>query len=157
MKSVTNVVLGVITHSTNPNPYPDFPLHFNLKIPIIRFPGAESGYHRFVMAKNIPIEELFPYLSQELQSLLVAQGEPDLAAQVHQLRIFDRCRCFDDYCATFYTKPKPRGGFGSGHRGVPLASAKGELILDVVDDVIAAVEVFHRDDIRREILVAVFP
>ena len=109
------------------------------------------------MAKNIPIEEIFPSLSQELQSLLVAQGEPDLAAQVQKLRIFDRCRCFDDYCATFYTKPKPHGGFGSGHRIVPLAPAKGELILDVVDDVIAAVEVFHRDDIRRESLIVAFP
>ena len=109
------------------------------------------------MAKNIPIGEIFPSLSQELHSLLVAQGEPDLAAQVHNLRIFDRCRCFDDYCATFYTKPKPHGGFGSGHRRVPLASTSGELILDVVDDGIAAVEVFHRDDIRRESLIAAFP
>src|SRR6202142_3407930 len=109
------------------------------------------------MGKNIPIEEVFPFLSQELQSLLLAQGEPELAAQVPKLRIFDRCRCFDDYCATFYTKPKPPGGFGSGHRSVPLASARGELILDVVDDAIAAVEVFHRDDIRRESLIAAFP
>jgi hypothetical protein len=109
------------------------------------------------MGKNIPIEEVFPFLSQELQSLLIAQGEPELAAQVPKLRIFDRCRCFDDYCATFYTEPKPRGGFGLGHRSVPLAPAKGELILDVVDDVIAAVEVFHRDDIRRKRLIAEFP
>jgi len=109
------------------------------------------------MAKNIPIGEIFPSLSQELQSLLIALGEPDLAAQVPNLRIFERCRCFDDYCATFYTKPRPHGGFGSGHRSVPLAPAKGELILDVVDDAIAAVEVFHRDDIRRETLIAEFP
>jgi hypothetical protein len=109
------------------------------------------------MAKSIPIGEIFPSLSQELQSSLVAQGEPGLAAQVHELQIFDRCRCFDDYCATFYTKPKPDGGFGSGHRSVPLASARGEIVLDVVDDAIAAVEVFHRDDIRRESLIAAFP
>ena len=109
------------------------------------------------MAQNKPIGEIFPSLAQELHSLLVAQGEPDLAAQVSKLRIFDRCRCFDDYCATFYTKPKPEGGFGPGHRSVPLAPTRGEIILDVVDDVIAAVEVFHRDDIRREGLIAVFP
>jgi hypothetical protein len=109
------------------------------------------------MEKSVSIGRIFPSLSQELESLLIAQGEPDLAAQVPELRIVDRCRCFDDYCATFYTKPKPEGGFGSGHRSVPLAPAKGELVLDVVDDVIAAVEVFHRDDITREKLIDEFP
>ena len=109
------------------------------------------------MGKNIPIEELFPALPQEIQSLLIAQGEPDLAAQVPALRIVDRCHCFDDYCATFYTRPKPEGGFGVGHRCVPLAPAKGELVLDVVDDVIFAVEVFHRDDVTRKKLSDEFP
>jgi len=87
----------------------------------------------------------------------MAKREEVLAAQVPALRIFDRCRCLDDYCATFYTQPKPEHGWGPGHRTVVLAAAKGELVIDVVDGVIAAVEVFHRDDISRQSLLAEFP
>ena len=37
----------------------------------------------------------------------------------------DRCRCGDDFCATFYTRPKPEGSFGSGHRCVSPRGTKG--------------------------------
>jgi hypothetical protein len=109
------------------------------------------------MGKSIPIGEVFPLLAQELQSLLIARGEPGLAAQVPKLGIEDRCRCFDDYCSTFYTRPRPQGGFGPDHRSVPLAPTEGEIILDVVDEVIVAVEVFHRTDITRDRLATEFP
>ena len=108
------------------------------------------------MRENIPIVEIFPSLSLELRSLLVAQGEPALAAQVSELKILDRCRCGDDFCATFYVRPKPKGSYGPGHRNVALNPDKGMLILDVVDGAIAAVEVLYRDEIRQR-LVAEFP
>lgn len=98
------------------------------------------------------LHEQFPELSRELHQLLVDTGEPELASQVPSLQIIDRCRCGDDFCATFYTQPKPDGAYGPGHRNVVLDPAQGMLILDVVSDVIAQVEVLYRDDVRRKLL-----
>jgi len=92
-----------------------------------------------------------PELADEIEELLRVKGEPDLAAQVGELRIVDRCRCGDDFCATFYVQPKPEGSYGPGHRNIDLKPDTGMLVLDVVDERIAAVEVLHRDDVRRKL------
>jgi hypothetical protein len=94
----------------------------------------------------------FPQLSQELEQLLEGAGEANLAAQVAELRIVDRCRCGDDFCASFYTRPKPNGAYGPGHRNVALTPTKGMLILDVVDGVITFVELLYRNEIREKLL-----
>jgi hypothetical protein len=107
-----------------------------------------SNAHR----KSTLVSEAFPLLMQELQELLKLAGEPDLASQVPELRIVDRCRCGDDFCASFYTQPKPKGAYGPGHRNVALDPTEGMLILDVVDGVIAQVEVLNRNDIRQRLL-----
>lgn len=86
--------------------------------------------------------------ADELHRLLVQEGELQLAAQVPTLRMVDRCRCGDDFCAMFYVLPKPKGAYGNGHRNVPLDPEQGMLVLDVVDEKIAAVEVLYRNDIR---------
>src|ERR1700693_5524872 len=104
--------------------------------------------------KSTLLSEALPLLSQELQKLLTEAGEAELASQVSALRILDRCRCGDDFCASFYTQPKPDGAYGPGHRNVLLEPAKGMLIIDVVDDVIAQVEILHRNDIRQTLLAA---
>ena len=62
------------------------------------------------------LSEALLSFSIELHQLLTEQGEPELTAQVPGLMIFDRCRCGDDFCATFYTKPKPEGSFGPDHQ-----------------------------------------
>jgi hypothetical protein len=100
-----------------------------------------------------PLVDAFPLLSEELQQLLVQKGESELAAQVPGLAILERCRCGDDFCATFYVQPKPKGAYGPGHRNVSLEPQQGMLILDIVDDKIACVEVLYRDEIRRKLLV----
>lgn len=98
------------------------------------------------------LSEMFPQLSEELQELITSAGEPGLAAQVPQLKILDRCRCGDDFCATFYTQPKPVGRYGPGLRTIALEPKEGMLILDVVDGVVAKIEVLYRDDIRQKLL-----
>jgi hypothetical protein len=103
--------------------------------------------------KQVPLIEMVPALSAELQQLLPEQGEAGLAAQVPMLAVIDRCRCGDDFCATFYVQPKPKGAYGPGHRNVALDPDNGMLILDVVDDKIAAVEVLYRDEIRKRLFV----
>src|SRR5258708_35762978 len=102
--------------------------------------------------KSIFLAAKFPQLSQELQQLLIADGEIVLAAQVPELIILDRCRCEDDFCATFYVQPKPAGAYGPGHRCIPLDPNEGMLILDVLDERIAAIEILYRNDIRQELL-----
>ena len=98
------------------------------------------------------VVEMFPDLACELQHLLSAQGELILAAQVPELAVIERCRCGDDFCGMFYVLPKPQGAYGPNHRNVELTPKEGMLILDVVAEKIAAVEVLYRDEIRRKLL-----
>ena len=93
--------------------------------------------------------EALPAFHDELKSLLLESGEAELAEQVSSLQIVDRCRCGDDFCATFYTGPKPEGSYGPQHRNVVLNPVEGMLILDVVADKIACVEVLYRDEPRH--------
>jgi hypothetical protein len=106
--------------------------------------------------KSTLVKDVFPLLSEELVQLLRDAGEADLASQVSGLSIVDRCRCGDDFCGSFYTQPKPKGAYGPGHRNIGLPPAKGMLILDIVDGVIANVEVLYRNDIREKLL-AILP
>jgi hypothetical protein len=98
------------------------------------------------------VSDEFPELSEELQTLLRSLGEVILAEQVPGLRLLDRCRCGDDFCATIYTQPKPAKAYGPSHRNVPLTPEKGMIILDVVDGKIACVEILYRDEIRSKLL-----
>jgi hypothetical protein len=102
--------------------------------------------------KPLLLARVLPAFAAELRQLLEAQGEPELAAQVPGLAILDRCG--DDICGTFYTRPKPNGGFGPGHRNVALTPDKGMVILDVVAGEIACVEVLDRADVRKKLGVA---
>ena len=49
---------------------------------------------------------------------------------------------------------KPKGAYGPNHYSMDLDAAKGMLILDVVDGVIAQVEVLNRNDFRQKLLEA---
>lgn len=102
------------------------------------------------------LTDALPKLAVELEQLLKKHGESELAAQVSALAIVDRCRCGDDFCASFYTRPKPKGAYGPDHRCLDLDAEKGMVILDVVSGVIAHVEVLNRDDVRKQ-LTAAFP
>ena len=44
-----------------------------------------------------------------------------------------------------------KAAYGAGHRNVALTPARGMLILDVVDERIAAVEVLYRDEILHRL------
>jgi hypothetical protein len=100
------------------------------------------------------LKDALPELADELAQLLSEAGEHHLAKQVPGLTIVDRCRCGDDFCATFYTQPKPEGSYGAGHENVVLEPERGMIILDVVDDTIACVEVLYRDEVGRDLIEA---
>ena len=92
---------------------------------------------------------VLPDFSRELQALL--HRAPELAASVDQLRIVDRCRCGDDFCATFYTEPPPEGAFGPRHRTISF-EVTDAVILDVVEGRIVCVEVLDRPNVRSRLL-----
>jgi len=46
------------------------------------------------------LEESLPELAGELKLLLATAGEEELASQISSLRLIDRCRCDDSFCAT---------------------------------------------------------
>jgi hypothetical protein len=98
------------------------------------------------------LTEMLPLLAHELQQLLQAKNQLELATQVTALEIVEGCGCGDDFCASFYTQPKPKGAYGTGHYTLVLEPADGMLILDVVGGVISFVEVLYRPDIRQKLL-----
>ncbi len=98
--------------------------------------------------------EIFPVLADELEQLLEKADEPDLAAQVSQLTIVERCRCADGCCASFYTHLSPEGRYGPGNRSVELKAPEGMLILDILDGTIVHVDVLNRKDFRQKLLAA---
>jgi hypothetical protein len=106
--------------------------------------------------KRLLLADTLPSFAAELRQLLIEKGEHDLTAQVSGSKILERCQCGDDFCATFCTQPKPEGSFGQGHRNVALTPKEGTLILDVVGEAIACVEVLYREDVRQK-LDEVFP
>ena len=98
------------------------------------------------------LAETLPEFAQELQRLLEAQ-KPELAVQVPILKIVEGCGCGDDFCASFYTQPKPNGAYGPGHDTLLLdTEAPGMLILDVVDGVISFIEVLYRPYVRQKLV-----
>ena len=107
-------------------------------------------YHRAMIHRDdAPLmADFLPELAVEMETALKTGDRPDLASQVGSLRIVELCGCGDDFCASFYTGPKPDAGWGSGHENVIPSVEEGMLVLDVVDGVIRFVEVLHRDDVR---------
>jgi len=96
--------------------------------------------------------EVLPELASEVEALLSREGEAKLALQVQELRIVDRCRCGDDFCATLYTAPRPKGAWGPGHYTLSLDPEIGFLNVDVVKGKIVELEVLFRDKIRARLL-----
>ena len=97
------------------------------------------------------LAELLPSLATELHQLLVKRNRPELATEVMRLSILERCRCSDDFCASFYTMPRPNGAYPPGTETLDLDASVGMLIVDVVNGSIAHVEVLYRDEVRREL------
>jgi len=122
-----------------------------------------------------PLKQIWPEVVERLATLLAQTGEAALAEAVHELDVFDRCRCGADYCATVHTKPCSAEPFGPNHRcvvfwspdticvdtGLPASSdgrptAPHITILDVVDEEIVCIEILD-DAESRSRLVAALP
>lgn len=104
---------------------------------------------------DLSVVVALPAFAAELVESLHHQGRADLASQIATLPLVDRCRCGDDFCATFYTAAKPGGAYGKGHRNL-VVDARGMIILDLVNNQIRCIEVLFRPDVQKA-LFAVLP
>ena len=144
------------TRDTDDKPTPFISCHSNL-LTASAASRCRAGFEIFCDSmESMLLTETLPVLAQELQQLLQAKNQLELAAQVTALKIVEGCGCGDDFCASFYTQPKPKGAYGTGHYTLVLEPADGMLILDVVGGVISFVEVLYRPEIREKVLAA-FP
>jgi hypothetical protein len=93
---------------------------------------------------------VLPDLAAELGAALVDLGRSDLAEQIATLRIWDRCRCGDSFCTSFYVGPKPKDGWRREgiHENVVPDVDPGMIVLDVVDGIVRYIEVLDRPEIR---------
>ena len=98
------------------------------------------------------LRDLLPELASELERCLRKEDEAQLADSVASLRIHSRCRCDETFCGSFYTGPKPEGGWGEGRRTFSLDADVGMMIVDVVDGVLRHVEIINRPEVRETLL-----
>ena len=98
------------------------------------------------------LQESLPDLAHELTALLRNRNERELVEQIPNLRLVDRCRCGDDFCATLYTATKPKGAYGGDHETLFLDPSTGQLILDLVHRTIVCIEILFRDDLLKRVL-----
>jgi len=103
------------------------------------------------LAVPVPLFTVLPNFAAELAEALRFDDGAELADQVLGLSITAVCGCGDDFCASFYTGPRPDGRWGQGHENVTPETATGMVILDVVDGRIRFVEVLHGDDVKSVI------
>jgi hypothetical protein len=92
--------------------------------------------------------------AEELAALLLAENEPELADQMLSAVIVSRCECEDEFCASFYTAPRPEGPYGPGHENIELEPSTGMVVLDVVEGRLMQVEVLWRPDFREKLRLA---
>ena len=96
-----------------------------------------------------PLGDTLPGFAREVEQRLREAGREDLAGQVTRLRITDRCRCGDDFCASLYTESRPAGGWRQRHETVPIGGRKGLINVDAMMGRIVAIEVLFRPEVRR--------
>jgi hypothetical protein len=97
------------------------------------------------------LAEVMPEFVDELSQLLAEQGQTALAAGVADLRVFDRCRCESDYCATIYTRPKHEGAYPD-RGGLSVFTKAGPVHIDTSEGQIACIEALDQPAVRSKLL-----
>ena len=104
---------------------------------------------------SVHLAHIAPAFAEELAALLRADGELALAEQVLTAEVVDRCRCGEDWCASFYTAARPLGGYGPALESLDLEPSVGSAVLDVVAGRLMHVEVLHHAAFRRALDAAI--
>ena len=86
---------------------------------------------------GVRVADAFPALAVELEAVLNADHEPELAEQVRGLVIEAWCRCGDDFCQTFETVRRP---WPDDVATLPHDTPNGMLNVDVAEGRVVGVE-----------------
>jgi hypothetical protein len=97
---------------------------------------------------------VLPEIAEQLRLLLLEKGRDELAAQVQDIRIFDRCRCGVDGCGSFQARPQPGASYADEHLCV--WPHRGMILLNIFDGRIGHVEITSRPDVH-DVLAKRFP
>jgi len=92
------------------------------------------------------LKDALPQVAEELAHGFRLEGRDDLAEQVAKLELVDRCRCTDDFCATFYTQPNESWDGKKVKRFI--LQMEGFFCLHTVNGVVARVELLWRPEVR---------
>ena len=103
------------------------------------------------MSRAFHLKKEFPDIAEEIEALLKTEGELELASQLEDLHIVDRCRCGESQCATMYTVPRPDGPWGINHDGISLPFSNGMINIDTVGKKIVCLEVLDRNKVRNKL------
>jgi len=89
------------------------------------------------------VRDLLPEVYADIETLIQAEGMSSLRQGLESLAVTETCGCGDDFCASFYTGARPRGGWSD--EGSHLTLVDGDTIvvesIDVVDSTIRYVEI----------------
>lgn len=115
-------------------------------------PSSPDSYPAVVEADAPRLVERWPELARQVRNALIRDDETALASGIDALRVLKTCDCDEDFCQSFYTEPPPDGAYPSDrhrnwyrdHDEDDELGWEGFLILDVVDERIAFVEVLYR-------------
>lgn len=98
------------------------------------------------------LSNALPEFAVELTSLLKQSGADDLADQVSDLLIVDRCRCDEPDCGAFFVHSEPKKTWVEEHEDIKLYPETGErLIVEVCKRRIVGVELIGRESIHRKL------
>ncbi len=81
-----------------------------------------------------------PEFAAETRRTLIQCGEAELAKQVDELWVYDRCRCGGEECATVYTSTGEESTSGCRGTGGHLPGANGYVLIDVCNERIICIE-----------------
>ena len=86
------------------------------------------------------LSAVLPEFAAETRRTLIQCGEAELAKQVDDLWIYDRCRCGGEECATIYTSTGEEPTSGCRGTGGHMPDAKGYVLIDVCNERIICIE-----------------
>ena len=121
---------------------------------------VNQGSRWFLMAEQLPelAEEIRTLLNNRMfegDSTFTPEELEALSQSVDGLRILSRCRCGDDFCASFSTGDQPEADYGR-QRTLIADGVEGILNLDVLNGRIIEVDVLYRPEVKAK-LDALFP
>ncbi|GFE60374.1 hypothetical protein [Geobacter sp. AOG2] len=103
--------------------------------------------------QKILLRDSLPDFAHELEHLLLMVDRPELACLVENMKVdMDRCVSGEESCAMLCTGLQPSKGWGVGQTTIVLTPARGNILVDVIEGDIIAVEVFFRKDVQDKLL-----